>query len=165
MNQADMCQHPPESVVADIMEGEATYGVRWCRICGAYQRHNSPFWISPYQIHRPLNMPENREAQIEAAINGPDIGDEPLPLPTNNAYAFVRDISDLVTIRSPLHTDAIARRFDVWFSIVHSSIVKENEVLVGKLNDVFSLIHDGDIDWDDTVDELLELFQGWGVGR
>jgi hypothetical protein len=33
------CQHPPEFVTADILEGCCDYGVRWCRLCGGYCRY------------------------------------------------------------------------------------------------------------------------------
>lgn len=39
--QRGRCPHPPENVTADILEGDYHYGdkgVRWCRLCGAYQR-------------------------------------------------------------------------------------------------------------------------------
>jgi len=37
--RADVCQHDPSDVVADVMEGDAgELGVQWCRACGAYRR-------------------------------------------------------------------------------------------------------------------------------
>jgi hypothetical protein len=32
-----MCVHPPESVVADIHEGDGDIDTKWCRVCGSYK--------------------------------------------------------------------------------------------------------------------------------
>jgi hypothetical protein len=55
------CPHPPENVTADILEGDYTGGVQWCRLCGAYRRFS-------YEDHKggmPGNFGEWREPVME----------------------------------------------------------------------------------------------------
>lgn len=47
------CEHPADSVSADILEGDYTGGVQWCRLCGAYRRFS-------YAGGRPDNFGEWR---------------------------------------------------------------------------------------------------------
>jgi len=41
------CQHESRSVTADILEGDHSDDVKWCRICGAYRRDGQLEWREP----------------------------------------------------------------------------------------------------------------------
>jgi hypothetical protein len=60
-----MCSHPPQFVTADILEGDdRSFGVKWCRKCGAYRR-----FFKNYLNHELLDdIKEWREPEGERCV-------------------------------------------------------------------------------------------------
>jgi hypothetical protein len=61
-----LCKHPPESVTADICEGDwPRRAIQWCRICGAYRILTVPLTLDDLIWWR---LPERVAGQCKAII-------------------------------------------------------------------------------------------------
>lgn len=58
-----ICDHPPERVTADLLEGDLNGGaIQWCQICGAYRRVIvSDGRKTPKHYVSPWTLPQQQE--------------------------------------------------------------------------------------------------------